>query len=264
MINQPKILIVDDNMVNRCVLNKILSERYNVMEAQNGSEAILVIKKEKDNICAVLLDLVMPVMGGFEFMETAKELLLLYNIPVIVTTQNDCEQTELEALSLGAADFLVKPYRPQIILKRLENMLRLKENSILRNTMERDKLTGVYNQETFFTKAHELMAKNTARQYAVICMDIEHFKLVNELLGKNEGDRLLKAVAKALSAITNPEISICARISGDVFGLCMPYDKSVDELLSKTVEQFVHRYPINLRLNFKFGVYVVEDVRLPV
>ncbi|MEG0020994.1 MAG: response regulator, partial [Oscillospiraceae bacterium] len=103
MINQPKILIVDDNMVNRCVLNKILSDRYNVIEAQNGSEAILVIKKEKDNICAVLLDLVMPVMGGFEFMATAKELLLLYNIPVIVTTQNDCEQTELEALSLGAA-----------------------------------------------------------------------------------------------------------------------------------------------------------------
>ncbi|MEG0090834.1 MAG: EAL domain-containing protein, partial [Oscillospiraceae bacterium] len=264
MTNKPNILIVDDNMVNRCLLEKILSGDYNILQAENGSEALELLKQEANSISAILLDLAMPVMDGFTFMELAKDLLLHYNIPVIVTTQNDCEDTELEALSLGATDFIAKPYRPRVILKRLENILHLKENSVLRNTVERDALTGIYNQETFFVKSHELMESNSTTQYAIICMDIEHFKLVNELWGTAEGDQLLKAIARELCTITTPDISICARISGDIFGLCMPYYPKIGTVLTDTVEKFIHRYSINLKLNFKFGIYVVDDITLPI
>ena len=110
------VLIVDDNGVNRGVLRKILSERYEVLEAGDGREALEIVAQRGAGLSAILLDLVMPGMDGFAFLLELRRQYAQANIPVIVMTGEDDEDTEIRALRCGAMDFLGKPYRPQIIL----------------------------------------------------------------------------------------------------------------------------------------------------
>lgn len=119
-----------------------------------------VIYKEKEFISAILLDVVMPVMDGYQVLELLKNDKELDAIPVIVMTSNGDVQSELKALKLGANDFLVKPFEAAIIKQRLKNMIQLSETASLRNAVERDSLTGVYNKATFYDKVHEFLLEN--------------------------------------------------------------------------------------------------------
>lgn len=93
-----KILIVDDAYINRELLKEILRDDYDVLEAENGKEALEVIEKEKGNINAVLLDLIMPVMDGFEVLEHMQSKKILDKIPVIVISGETSMQIEKNAL----------------------------------------------------------------------------------------------------------------------------------------------------------------------
>lgn len=119
------ILIIDDSSVNRLILNNILVDKYEILEAEDGKEAFEILKNNSERISAILLDIIMPVMDGFEFLKKKREYLPISNIPVIVTTISDDEESEKLALSLGANDFLSKPYRHTIVVKRLENVIKL-------------------------------------------------------------------------------------------------------------------------------------------
>ena len=111
MIARKKILIVEDNPINRAMLKEILSSQYTVIEAENGQEALDVLKDYKDELSLILLDIVMPVMDGYTFLSIVKADSAYASIPVIVTTQNDGESDEVAALSHGAADFVAKSIR---------------------------------------------------------------------------------------------------------------------------------------------------------
>ena len=119
MIKKKQILVVEDNIINREILVEILSEEYHVLEAGNGQEALDILQKYKGDIDLILLDVQMPVMDGYTFLEHKKEVPEFAMIPVIVVTQGDKEEDEVHALSHGASDFVPKPYRPQIILHRV-------------------------------------------------------------------------------------------------------------------------------------------------
>ncbi len=140
MLSQKKILVVEDNELNRQLLCQILGSEYDVLEAENGKEALKVLKQYGEGISLILLDIVMPVMNGYTFLSVMKENPEYSSIPVIVTTQNDAESDELAALSHGASDFVTKPYRPRIILHRvagrfwLPAVLKVSMENILRYT----------------------------------------------------------------------------------------------------------------------------------
>ena len=110
MLLRKQILVVEDNALNRELLIEILSDRYAVLEAENGQEALELLKQNRDDIALILLDVMMPVMDGYTFLNRVKQDAELSLIPVIVTTQSDSEEDELAALSHGAADFVPKPY----------------------------------------------------------------------------------------------------------------------------------------------------------
>jgi CheY-like chemotaxis protein len=112
MISQRKILVVEDNRINREMLCEILSSEYKVLEAENGREALAVVKEYGEGISLILLDIVMPVMDGYTFLSIVKADPAYSSIPVIVTTQSDSEADEVAALSHGASDFVAKPYKP--------------------------------------------------------------------------------------------------------------------------------------------------------
>ena len=103
-----RVLIVDDDAVNREILGNILEKNYEVLFAANGADALELIRKHQETLSLILLDLIMPVMDGIEVLKRVKEDVDLAHIPVIVLTSD--QESEVECLSLGAIDFIPKPY----------------------------------------------------------------------------------------------------------------------------------------------------------
>lgn len=120
-----KILVVDDSSINRMILEDILGDKYDFVEASNGREAIATIKNNNNSIDLVLLDLIMPVMDGFETLEIMKENGFLEYLPVIVVSaEGDSKYMEM-AYELGAVEFIKRPYDASVINRRIQNILTL-------------------------------------------------------------------------------------------------------------------------------------------
>lgn len=259
-----KILIVEDNPINRATLRKILEDHYVVQEAENGQVALNVLHSQSD-ISLVLLDLMMPVMNGYEFLEAIQDDQLLASIPIIVTTQNNSEADELHSLAAGATDFVSKPYRPQIILHRIASILRLKEAVAILRVLQHDALTGLYSKEYFFHCVQEELLEHPEKKYNLICSDIENFKLVNDAFGMQAGDRLLQEVASLFKEQVDIRGGgICARFGSDKF-ICMMERKSdyTEEFFTQLKSKF-GMLPLPKNLSIKWGIYEIEELDVPV
>ena len=119
MTPKKKIMVMEDNIMDREMLVSILKGRYIVLEAENGQECLKLLNQYQDDIALIILDAMMPEMDGYAFLDYIKSDAKLSLIPVIVMTQSDAEKDEVEALSHGATDFMSKPYRSQVILHRM-------------------------------------------------------------------------------------------------------------------------------------------------
>ena len=133
-MGRQRILIVDDEEVNREILDTMFSLDYNISQASNGREAIELIE-EKNDLVLILLDIVMPLMDGFGVLEYMKRQGLLDKIPVILITGETVRNSEDRAYSYGIADVMHKPFYPDIVLRRANNIIELYQNK--RNMEER-------------------------------------------------------------------------------------------------------------------------------
>ena len=121
------VLIVDDAAVNVMILEEILKDDYNVLTANNGKEALGILKKTAVHPKIILLDVQMPEMNGREMFDILKNDEVLKRIPVIfITAENDSES---ELLAAGAADFINKPFTPDVVKLRVRNQIELKNYS---------------------------------------------------------------------------------------------------------------------------------------
>ena len=259
-----RILVVDDNEINRRVLSRILSNGYEVTEATNGQLALDILRKERSGISAVLLDLSMPVMDGYEVLRQVHEDNELSQIPIIVTTGNAETDAEVKALSLGANDYIIKPYNPAIIRHRLENTINLRETSALINAIQRDPLTGLYTREVFFQKASEMIAAHDIGYYTLTAFDIEGFKVINDRYGTEAGDRLLRSVGAISKEYFGSLGGISCRLSADNFAALYP-----DNQLGLDLPTILHggKKPLDSivsPITFSVGRYTVIDPSLPV
>lgn len=157
---QKQILIVEDNELNRAMLCEILSGSYRVLEAENGQEALDILQQRRDSVALILLDVMMPVMDGYTFLDRVKGDAELSLIPVIVMTQNDSEEDEVAALAHGATDFVPKPYRPQVLLHRVASLINLRETAAMVNQFKYDRLTGLYSKDFFYQKVRERLLED--------------------------------------------------------------------------------------------------------
>ncbi|MEG2082265.1 MAG: EAL domain-containing protein, partial [Oscillospiraceae bacterium] len=262
MSNRRNVLVVDDNFVNRQILCKILSEDYNIFQAENGERALEMLKTGEVQISAILLDIVMPVMDGYSFLQLQQQDVQLRSIPVIVTTQNDGEEAEVKALSMGAYDFLAKPYKPSIIKHRIANTIKLRETASFINTVEHDSLTGVYSKEFFYKKADEIILADTEKQYDIVCVDIERFKLINDLFGTEEGDRVLCHLSTAIELWVKG-VGTIGRIGPDTFVALLPHKDIYSNDIFDNIIQAINDYPLKINIVLKFGIYQIEDVTIP-
>ncbi|MEG2189399.1 MAG: response regulator, partial [Christensenella sp.] len=124
-----------------------------MLEAENGEVALKVLDEHADEIVAVMLDLVMPVMDGYAVLRAIEKDARYSNLPILVTTDNSDNDNEIKALTLGAWDFVSKPYNAEIIMFRLKNAIDRSQLSALKQLQylaEYDELTGIYNKIKFF------------------------------------------------------------------------------------------------------------------
>ena len=258
MVNKKGILIVDDNELDRSLLADILQEKYEVFTAENGREALTVLRANFKQVAVILLDLYMPVMNGYEFLSVQQADESIAEIPVIVITQQDNNDAEIEALSYGASAYLTKPYVRELILQKIGDEIRKQEVDHLMKSLDVDTLTGCYNRDGFCKKAQILLREDEAA-YDIVAFDIEQFRVVNDVYGIHEGDRLLQYLARIMTGFARERGGLCGRISGDCFVMLLTRKSGYEEEMVSYVDRAMERYPLQMKIVVRFGIYQIEN-----
>lgn len=210
-----RVLAVDDERINREILGAILSQSYEVVFAADGSEAMEILSDPEADFSLVMLDLMMPRMDGFEVIRRMKADERLRKFPIIMMTSD--KSAEVKSLHMGASDFIAKPFDlPEVVLARCQCAIELNEDrSIIRST-ERDPLTGLYSKEFFFVYIRRLLLRLNTKMDALV-LNIDRFSLINEMFGREEGDRILIKTAELINTTILHSHGIACRTDGDVF-----------------------------------------------
>lgn len=260
-----KLLLVDDSAINIAILAKILQGDYELLSAENGRIALDILRAT-DSIDAVILDIIMPVMDGFEVLRHMRADSRMSQIPVVVASGQDDvhgDDKEIKALSLGANDYVTKPYKPDIIKHRIANAIYLHETAAFVNTVQHDALTWLYSKEYFYLQVEEIKKKNPTGKYDMVCCDIENFKLVNERYGTSVGDALLRYCADICRDDVGKH-GICGRIGPDIFAFFIEHrEQYTNELFARAVAR-INEMDIDLNVQLKYGIYIVDDMTIPV
>ena len=253
-IVRPKlVLVVDDQELNRDALSAILEEeKYQIIEAQNGAEAMEEIYRHVDDLSMLLLDLNMPVMTGFEVMEKLRADDRVNHIPVIVLTADT--SAELKALQMGAADFITKPFNmPEIIQTRVARILELSEGRQLISAAEHDRLTGLYTRNFFFEYAKRLFQYHPEMHMDSIVINIDQFHSINAVNGRDFGDVVLRLIGDEIRAFLAQTEGIASRIEADSFDIYCISQTGYTNLL-ETFQDKVNRLSPNVSIHLRMGV----------
>lgn len=207
------ILIVDDVTTNLKCLGEILKDQYSITMAKSGEQALSIMKRIHPDL--VMLDVKMPGLDGYETMERMLRDPATCDIPVVfLTADRDCA-SEIKGLRLGAKDYIRKPYEPEIMTSRINNILFQEErHRELSLSVLKDPLTGVWNRE-YLKKAIERFAAEGINGSFMI-LDLDNFKYINDNFGHVVGDEALVAFAKTLCRFVHKD-DVVARIGGDEF-----------------------------------------------
>ncbi len=226
---KPVVLVVDDSRTNLKLLHEIFSKEYQVEQAENGLQAMAILRRVAD-VAAVILDIKMPELDGYGVLRAMRADEQLRDIPVVVDTGSDDLESQLKALDLGALDVLIKPFNPQIALHRVRNLINHREagqqaarNRVLEEQLrqsEIDERTGILNKKAFCRKTAELLAAHPNKSYVILRWDIDRFKIFNDTFGVPAGDILLSEIGQILCNNAKPGTT-CGHWEADHFVLCV-------------------------------------------
>ena len=256
-----RVLIVDDEMINREILGNILGNTYDVFFAENGQEALDVMHGAEKAFSLVLLDLLMPVMDGFEFITKMQQVSEFKHIPVIVMTSE--REAEVKSIKLGASDFIAKPYHmPEVILARCERIIQLYEDNAIIGLTEKDAVTVLYHRDYFFEYIRQIETHRKS-PVDVLAFNIDHFHLVNEMYGRQTGNEVLKLVADKLNEILDDNILIACRTEADTFYVYCDHIDDYSPFISRIKDEFENGTgPAKIRL--RAGIYLNADPEIDI
>ena len=260
-MNKKRVLVVEDNELTRELLREILCGTYEVLEAENGQAALDVLSEYKSSISLIFLDVVMPVMDGYTFLDRVRADRELSLIPVVVTTQNNSENDEVIALSRGATDFVPKPYRPEVILHRAASLINLRESAAMVNQFKFDRLTGLYTREYFYQRVSEFLVEHPSTQYAIVCFNVVNFKVYNDTFGTSAGDRILNQLAQTARDMAGQN-GVYARYGADRFLCLLEWSQDLPRRIE--LEDHEKRTTSIKNITIKWGIYQITDPSVPV
>lgn len=224
-----KVLIVDDEMINRELLGAILGSEYEVSFAENGKQALEMLRHPEIDYSLVVLDLRMPVLDGFEVIKQCKADRELRQIPIIVATTE--KSAEVKSISMGAADFITKPYdMADVILARCRRIIELSEDKTIIKYTEKDSLTGLYTKQYFDQYVHRLV-KYVDNDMDAVELRIDGFGLLMDLYGREEGFRLLSAVAGLVSRDLAVSRGIACRTADNSIYVYLEHRDNYEEIV---------------------------------
>ncbi|MCR4793405.1 MAG: response regulator [Lachnospiraceae bacterium] len=236
------IIVVDDDTSNLKMAGHILSKANMRVTALKSGQSLLDYVRDKGTPDLVLLDINMPEMDGFETLMKLRSYESeagVDEVPVIFLTADDTPDTETMGFEVGVSDYIKKPFDPAVLLRRIGNILSKQEKIMnLRAEATQDKLTGFLNKMSGKSVFTNMCA---SKRGALLMLDLDSFKLVNDIYGHDMGDRVLVSFARILSE-TVPAGSVGARMGGDEFeAFCEGlYDeKSVAELAARINDMMV-------------------------
>ena len=255
-IYKRRVLIVDDEFINREILGNILGNVYDVDFAENGQEAWDKLQGENSDFSLILLDLLMPVMDGFGFISKIQENEILKRIPIIVMTSE--KEAEVKSIKLGAADFITKPYdMPEVILARCERIIQLSEHNTIIKSTEKDAVTGLYTRDYFFEYIRQIEAHRKA-PVDVLVFNIDHFHLVNEMYGRTVGNTVLMRVADTICEVLDDSALIACRPEADTFYVYCDHIEDYSPLISEIQEKVVDSSGSS-KIRLRSGIYLNAD-----
>ncbi|MBF0377662.1 MAG: diguanylate cyclase [Desulfamplus sp.] len=222
--NKARILIVDDEKMNIKVLVDLLKDDYSLVLARNGEQA-LKFSFQNPPPDLILLDVVMPEMGGYEVIKALKENDLTKDVPVIFITALNSVEDEEHGLKLGAVDYITKPFSPPIVKMRIHNHLRfVHQHKLLDKLAYLDPLTEIPNRRRFdemFPKEFSRATRN-GTPLSVGMLDVDFFKQYNDHYGHAMGDRTLQSIGSALENALKRPADVVARYGGEEFVIILP------------------------------------------
>lgn len=257
-----KVLVVDDELINRRLLGFIVNRDYDVIYAENGVQALEYIRAYMSTLSLVLLDLIMPEMNGYELLEILQADSDMRRIPVIVLTSE--KTAEVQALQLGAVDFITKPYDlPEVILARVHRSIKLAEDNNLIQKNERDPLTDLLTKGFFFEYARRHDKYFPDISMDALVMNINRFHVVNDFRGRAYGDTILKAIADLIKNVLAEADGLACRCESDMFYVYIPHRddyKMMFEGYTKKLMELTKNANIALRI----GVYQNVDMSIDI
>ena len=265
----PTILLAGADKDTHDEFENILRGGYKIISADNEHEILNVLSNEKIDIIFIALN--SQTTDGFDFFKTLSKDSQYKNIPVLaIVTYGDLDSVS-RAIELGAIEFVTIPFNKTIINYRIRNVLAHcqqaeKDAKIkkMHQVLEIDQLTGLYNRETFYRKAKEIIEENPEVQYCIVYLDINCFKVINDLFHSDTGDLILKTASDYFLKKINSRIGVSGRIEADHFVLCVPQDTLDMDRLIKDIDTTIKSLGISHNILFFAGVYPVTDTTVPI
>ena len=226
------ILIVDDTPYVRAAIRDAVSESglfSNIIEAGDGAEALKLFVTNK--VTFIITDVEMPVIDGYKLVAAIREMESGSDIPVIILTASKKEFLDkIKGLTVGANDYMVKPFDKGELIARIKVLLKMHglqeelkaKNALLERIATTDELTGLPNRRHFFDTARTIVALAKRNDLPIACLmiDIDFFKKVNDAYGHQAGDIVLKKVAEVMLK-SKREGELLARLGGEEFVMCL-------------------------------------------
>lgn len=231
LASKGNILIVDDTPENLLLLSTLLTEQgYQVRKAINGQLAVKVAQKAPPDL--ILLDILMPDMTGYEVLHQLKANEKTKKIPIIFVSVLEEVSGKIQAFKLGGADYITKPFQVEEVLARIEHQLSIRQREIIERQQHQsqllqmtlyDSLTGLPNRTLFMKRLKQTgkrAEEQSVYQFAVLFLDCDRFKTINDSLGHSVGDELLVALARRIKAFLSPSETL-ARLGSDEFAILL-------------------------------------------
>ncbi|MFA7429342.1 MAG: diguanylate cyclase [Rhodospirillaceae bacterium] len=263
----PRILVVDDSPVDTCMLGSLLKDMASVSFAQSGAHALSLARTEPFD--AILLDVVLDDMDGFELCRRIKALPLHGLTPIIFVTRLSDHDSEETGLGLGALDFISKPFAPALVQARVRNYIALgrtqralkEANTELSRLAVMDPLTGLTNRRYLETAADTELrrADRQGTPVSLLVLDLDHFKTVNDTYGHGVGDTVLTAAAQVWRRTLRSEDILC-RVGGEEFVALLPATNVeqathlAERLLAVTRRERVNIEDKDIRVTTSIGI----------